>query len=104
MVSKTSKATYTKSGISFYQALKQIILEREDMRDTVRKKLLGITDDEAEQKAVESLTVTELFENFKVYKINLPEDNSREKHWNGAYAQQMKSVYKTLDQATYRGY
>jgi len=93
---KTSKSTYTKTGISFYQSLKQIILEREHMREMVRRKLLGITDEEAEQHVIEQLTVTELFEAFNNYKIKLPADNSEEKHWNGAYAQQMKSVYKTL--------
>ena len=93
---KTAKSTYTKSGITFYKALQWVIGEREAMRDAVRAKLLGVSDNEAEQLAIEALTVTELFEAFKEYKENLPKDNSREKHWNGAYTQQIKSIYKTL--------
>ncbi len=93
---KTAKSTYTKSGITFYKALQAVIAEREPMRDAVRAKLLGVSDGEAEQIALERLTVTELFEDFKNYKVTLPKNNTLEKHWSGAYAQQISSVYKTL--------
>ena len=95
---RTAKETHTKTGVTFYKALEAVIGEREAMRQRVRNDMMGISDDEAERQRLEALTVNELFTAFRAYKEALPDDNSREKHWNGAYARQMQSIYKTLIQ------
>lgn len=89
---KTSKETITKSGITFYKALQAVIAEREPMRESIRNRLLGITDETAERNANAVITVGELWAEYSLYKTT----STTKRRWRAPYAYTMQSVYKTL--------
>jgi len=92
----TAKETIIKTGITFHQALKSVIADKEAMRQRAIDKKKGISADEQDKQTLELLTVDELWEQFSTYKESLPKDGSRGKRWSGAYSRTNASDYKTL--------
>lgn len=87
---KTIKETIIKHGLTFNKALEAVIIEREPMRKRAINKVLGVTDDIAEQQKLDVVTVDEVWKEF--YKEH--EEKKTAKPWSKTYLRTADSLYR----------